>query len=513
MAMTDRTIHYMSGAIAPSTAKSYDSALKHWTTYATSHALPLLPVSPIDLGNCLSALADSTGSLSTITTVVAAVARQHWDRFLPSPTENFAFRRLLQGFKRFLSKPPKPKSPLTPEILSSAIALVRDSGRLQEWRTVVRMCLAFYAGCRWSDAIVLKTTHLSFESEGVSILIPRSKTDQFSRGESVFIRYAEHSACPVQLLVDYLRRLNYGEREGFLQPRIRTVKGVQSGIFNTQVSYSTALSDLRLLLASLGMNLDPSKFGEHSGRRGGATAASDAGVDWTDLMSHGRWKSIATPLGYLANSRRRQRRVAQALSKSHSSAPGSLDGASTSPVDILARRAPALASSSSSSTPRLQLPKKSGSSKKITLPATPVLSPVRLVSDKPVQRRISVPSVVRPPPAKRFAFESDWTLVKQRFEASVQSAGDPVPHRRFRSRVNVQVPSLPMPMPRSDPIPIPSSRTPVRASPHSSPPDYSSVLSPDSLEALFKDEDSGILSPSTVEALFGADDSFELMIL
>ena len=43
------------------------------------------------------------------------------------------------------------------------------------------------------------------------------------------------------------------------------------------MSYSTALSDLKVLLASLG--LDPTKLGEHSGRRGGATAVSDAGVD------------------------------------------------------------------------------------------------------------------------------------------------------------------------------------------------------------------------------------------
>ena len=35
-------------------------------------------------------------------------------------------------------------------------------------------------------------------------------------------------------------------------------------------------------------------------------------------MSHGGWKSVATPLGYLANSRRRQRRVAQALAYSTS---------------------------------------------------------------------------------------------------------------------------------------------------------------------------------------------------
>ena len=320
MSMSARTQYYMAGAIAASTSKAYDRAFKSWESYAAQLGLPILPIDPIHLGNCLSTIADSSGSFATISTLVAAVARFHWDKFLPSPTENFAFRRLLQGFKRRLAKPPKPKEPLTPEILSSAIQLVRDSGRLQEWRTVARMCLAFYAGCRWSDASQLKISHLQFVNEGVNIVIPKSKTDQLQKGDTAFIKYAEHPYCPVILLQDYISRLRYGDRDGYLQPKITSSNGVQSGLWNTQVSYSTALSDLKLFLAALG--LDPSKFGEHSGRRGGATAASDAGVDWPDLMLHGRWRSATTPIGYLANTRKRQNRVASALAAVAPSSPG-----------------------------------------------------------------------------------------------------------------------------------------------------------------------------------------------
>ena len=58
---------------------------------------------------------DSTGSFATISTLVVAMAKQNWDRFLPPPTENLIFRRLLQGFKHRLFKPPKPKD--TPYLL------------------------------------------------------------------------------------------------------------------------------------------------------------------------------------------------------------------------------------------------------------------------------------------------------------------------------------------------------------------------------------------------------------
>ena len=139
---------------------------------------------------------------------------------------------------------------MTPEILASAIQLVCSGNRLQEWRTVAQMSLAFYADYRWSDASQLKVSNLKFENEGVHITIPKSKTDQFSKGETVFIQYAEHECCPVILLQDYLAKLRYGDRDGFLQPSITSSNGVQSGIWNSQVSYSTALADLKLFMAA-----------------------------------------------------------------------------------------------------------------------------------------------------------------------------------------------------------------------------------------------------------------------
>ena len=201
MEPTDRTNYYMAGSIAASTARSYDRAFKTWLSFASSNHLPAMPIDPIALGNCLSVIADTTGSFSAISTLVAAVARQHWDRFLPSPTETYSFRRLLQGFRRRLSKPPKPKDPLTIEMLASAIQMVRDTGRLQEWRTVARMCFAFYAGCRWSDSISLRLSHLQFDSDGVSVTIPKSKTDQLGRGETVYITYSSTPTCPVTCLL------------------------------------------------------------------------------------------------------------------------------------------------------------------------------------------------------------------------------------------------------------------------------------------------------------------------
>ena len=63
-----------------------------------------------------------------------------------------------------------------------------------------------------------------------------------------------------------------------------------------QLSYSTALEDLRGLLTAIGY--DATLFGEHSGKRGGATAAASAGLDVDSLQRLGQWRSSRMPSRY-----------------------------------------------------------------------------------------------------------------------------------------------------------------------------------------------------------------------
>lgn len=61
---------------------------------------------------------------------------------------------------------------------------------------------------------------------------------------------------------------------------------------------------------------DPTNFGEHSGRRGGATAASEAGVSWIDLKRHGRWASNSAPQRYIEDTQKRTNKVPNILLQS-----------------------------------------------------------------------------------------------------------------------------------------------------------------------------------------------------
>ena len=60
---------------------------------------------------------------------------------------------------------------------------------------------------------------------------------------------------------------------------------------STSLCYNTALLDFKSVLKAI--NINPQGYGEHSGRRGGTTAAAAAGASVLELMLQGRWASEA----------------------------------------------------------------------------------------------------------------------------------------------------------------------------------------------------------------------------
>ena len=70
-------------------------------------------------------------------------------------------------------------------------------------------------------------------------------------------------------------------------------------VTSSPLLYNTTLRDLRKCLTKVGIN--PEGFGEHSGRRGGTTAAALAGASIDELMLQGRWKSQSMPRLYSDN--------------------------------------------------------------------------------------------------------------------------------------------------------------------------------------------------------------------
>jgi len=132
------------------------------------------------------------------------------------------------------------------------------------------------------------------------IRFAKGKNDIFSEGSERVVPSLPETPqyCPVRLTQLYLLRLgqNYF---GYLIPRCSPRSGstTQTSPNPAQhLSYCTALEDFRDLLSRLGY--DPMSYGEHSGKRGGASEAASAGLHLSDLQRLGGWRSQTMPAKY-----------------------------------------------------------------------------------------------------------------------------------------------------------------------------------------------------------------------
>ena len=96
-------------------------------------------------------------------------------------------------------------------------------------------------------------------------------------------------------------------QSGFLLP---IIKGKVISV-DSPLLYNSALRDLRRCLSKVG--IESSGFGEHSGRRGGTTAAALAGASVDELMLQGRWKTQDMPRLYSDNAIKLRRDFASRL--------------------------------------------------------------------------------------------------------------------------------------------------------------------------------------------------------
>ena len=182
------------------------------------------------------------------------------------------------------------------------------------------MHIAFYAMLRWDESSHLRTGDVKISQWGMHLIIRSSKTDQAGEGATVAVKRLDKAEdCPVTLTEQYWQMLGFHaeDQTSWLQPRIQCTKNTEKGIGEYRLSYSNASADLKKMLQEIGE--DPSQYGEHSGRRGGATAAAEAGTSWLDLKRHGRWKSDKAPQAYIDANERGKRRTAELLAKN---APG-----------------------------------------------------------------------------------------------------------------------------------------------------------------------------------------------
>ena len=149
----------------------------------------------------------------------------------------------------------------------------------------------------------MRRSNVTFFDSYVKLFLEKSKTDVYREGRDVVISKTNTITCPVSMLSRYLTMANisptsteYIFRGVSYCKHSNNYKLRKSG----KLSYTTAREILLSALQYIG--LDKSKFGLHSLRSGGATAAAAAGIEDRIFKKHGRWKSDKAKDGYVKES-------------------------------------------------------------------------------------------------------------------------------------------------------------------------------------------------------------------
>ena len=169
----------------------------------------------------------------------------------------------LHGIKRTLGSRQKAKKP----ILINDLKLIIKAIDEEKIRDKALILIGFAGGFRRSELVNIDYDDIEFVTEGVKILIKRSKTDQSGEGIIKAIPYFENKEfCPVTILKKYIdSELNN-----------KTGK-----IFN--ISDKSVALIIKKYTKKAG--LDASKYAGHSLRSGFATTAAEFGAEERNIMA------------------------------------------------------------------------------------------------------------------------------------------------------------------------------------------------------------------------------------
>ena len=241
--------------------------------------------------------------------MLSAISHFHCRNYMSSPTTSRAVTRSFEGAKRLFGSPSVPRKIITKSILDALFSLtLLPNASFITFRTVWWFFIEFYGLLRFSKISNLTFSDISWSNLGLDIFISKSKTDQSGKGDWVYVASQPDSpSCPVLFTRKYLSLLPFDS--GFIMPSIK--HSVPDATLHLLCHTVPLCVIYATFLRQIG--LDPQGYREHSGRRGGTTAAAAKGATLNELRLQGRWKSESMTRLYTDNAIKCKRKFARRL--------------------------------------------------------------------------------------------------------------------------------------------------------------------------------------------------------
>ena len=251
------------------------------------------PMNTDVLSAYIAHMVSSDKSRSTILRNVSSISTIHEMQNLENPTKTEVIRRLLKGLKRTTDgRQKKAKALHIKELLR---ILDKLGSSWIERRNAAILSVGYLGALRCSEIAGLDLSDIGEEeSDGITVFIAKSKTDQEMKGALLALPYSKIT----EQVLYWKTRLLTLYKIGPLFPRFGSrdkwfpKPGERDGL--TERSISLIIKDCVKLIG-----LNPDEYSPHSLRSGFCTDASKYGVPEHIIQRHSRHASISVLRGYV----------------------------------------------------------------------------------------------------------------------------------------------------------------------------------------------------------------------
>jgi len=249
---------YIRASKAENTLRGYRSDWREFCSWCEARELCALPASPESVAAYLAACAGRL-KVGSIQRRMNAIAEAHKAVGLESPTHHAMVANTMKGIRRTKGTAAVQKAPALTEDIRAMVD-VTDAGLIGA-RDRALILLGFASAFRRSELVGLDIDDCVFGKDGLTINLPRSKTDQIGAGRKIGIPYGSNpETCPVRVLQSWLELA--GITTGPLFRSISRHGRVQPG----RLSGGDVARVVKKLATRAG--LDPARYAGHSLRAG-----------------------------------------------------------------------------------------------------------------------------------------------------------------------------------------------------------------------------------------------------
>ncbi|TCN30144.1 site-specific integrase [Sinorhizobium americanum] len=282
-------LDYGRAALSENTMRAYRSDWEDFQSWTAARGKSALPASPATVANYASSMASAGKKVPTIARKLAAIRFFHRGAGEENPTDNAGVAAILKGIRRTVGTAARQKAPATVNVIHALLARI-DPETLQGKRDRALLLLGFAGALRRSELVEITVEDLTFSDEGVDVFLPRSKTDQEAKGQSVAVLNGK-ALKPADRLKEWLSAA--GITSGPIFRRINRGDHLTADALTSQ---SVALIVKKYADAA---GLDVERLSGHSLRAGFVTSAAENRASISRIMEVTRHRDPRTVETYV----------------------------------------------------------------------------------------------------------------------------------------------------------------------------------------------------------------------